>query len=54
VITGAQRRLRRRCKELDITYVYEKQDNKIAATKMFCEKPGERSEVAFLGDDLPI
>jgi len=45
VITGrSSAALRRRCKELDIEFVYEKQGHKTGA---------QESEVAFLGDDLP-
>src|SRR5258708_12238705 len=46
--------LRRRCKELDIEFVYEKQGHKIAAYEDVLRKTGAKeSEVAFLGDDLP-
>jgi 3-deoxy-D-manno-octulosonate 8-phosphate phosphatase (KDO 8-P phosphatase) len=55
VITGrGSPALRRRCKELDITFVYEKQGHKIAAYEDVLRKTGAKeSEVAFLGDDLP-
>ena len=55
VITGrASAALRRRCKELDIEFVYEKQGHKIAAYEDVLRKTGAKeSEVAFLGDDLP-
>jgi len=55
VITGrASAALRRRCKELDIEFVYEKQGHKIAAYEDVLRKTGaQESEVAFLGDDLP-
>jgi 3-deoxy-D-manno-octulosonate 8-phosphate phosphatase (KDO 8-P phosphatase) len=55
VITGrASAALRRRCKELDITFVYEKQGHKIAAYEDVLRRTGAKeSEVAFLGDDLP-
>ena len=55
VITGrSSAALRRRCKELDIEFVYEKQGHKIAAYEDILRKTGAKeSEVAFLGDDLP-
>jgi 3-deoxy-D-manno-octulosonate 8-phosphate phosphatase (KDO 8-P phosphatase) len=55
VITGrSSPALRRRCKELDIEFVYEKQGHKIAAYEDVLRKAGvKESEVAFLGDDLP-
>src|SRR5713226_831199 len=55
VITGrGSPALRRRCKELDIEFVYEKQGHKIAAYEDVLRKTGAKeSEVAFLGDDLP-
>src|SRR6266581_2633492 len=55
VITGrGSPALRRRCKELDIEFVYEKQGHKIAAYEDVLRKTGaQESEVAFLGDDLP-
>ena len=55
VITGRGcAALRRRCKELDIEFVYEKQGHKIAAYEDVLRKTGvKESEVAFLGDDLP-
>ncbi len=46
--------LRRRCKELDVEFVYEKQGHKIAAYEDVLRKTGvQEAEVAFLGDDLP-
>ena len=55
VITGrSSAALRRRCKELDVEFVYEKQGHKIAAYEDVLRKTGAKeSEVAFLGDDLP-
>src|SRR5881296_2983674 len=55
VITGrGSAALRRRCKELDVEFVYEKQGHKIAAYEDILRKTGAKeSEVAFLGDDLP-
>lgn len=55
VVTGrSSPALRRRCKELDIEFVYEKQGHKIAAYEDILRKTGvQESEVAFLGDDLP-
>ncbi len=55
VITGrSSAALRRRCKELDVEFVYEKQGHKVAAYEDVLRKTGVReSEVAFLGDDLP-
>ena len=55
VITGrGSAALRRRCKELDIEFVYEKQGHKVAAYEDILRKTGAKeSEVAFLGDDLP-
>src|SRR5258708_21165547 len=55
VITGrGSAALRRRCKELDVEFVYEKQGHKIAAYEDVLRKTGAKeSEVAFLGDDLP-
>src|SRR5881296_4714406 len=55
VITGrGSAALRRRCKELDIEFVYEKQGHKIAAYEDVLRKTGAKeSEVAYLGDDLP-
>ena len=55
VITGrGSAALRRRCKELDIEFVYEKQGHKIAAYEDVLRRTGAKeSEVAFLGDDLP-
>ena len=55
VITGrSSPALRRRCKELDVEFVYEKQGHKIAAYEDVLRKTGAKeSEVAYLGDDLP-
>lgn len=55
VITGrSSPALRRRCKELDVEFVYEKQGHKIAAYEEVLRKTGaQESEIAFLGDDLP-
>ena len=55
VITGrSSAALRRRCKELDVEFVYEKQGHKIAAYEDVLRKTGAKeSAVAFLGDDLP-
>jgi 3-deoxy-D-manno-octulosonate 8-phosphate phosphatase (KDO 8-P phosphatase) len=55
VITGRESpALRRRARELDIEFVYEKQPHKIAAYEEILKKSGAKeSEVAFLGDDLP-
>jgi 3-deoxy-D-manno-octulosonate 8-phosphate phosphatase (KDO 8-P phosphatase) len=55
VITGRESpALRRRCRELDIEFVYEKQPHKIAAYEEILKKASVREfEVAFLGDDLP-
>ena len=55
VITGRESpALRRRCGELGIEFVYEKQPHKIAAYEEILKKSGaNESEVAFLGDDLP-
>jgi 3-deoxy-D-manno-octulosonate 8-phosphate phosphatase (KDO 8-P phosphatase) len=55
VITGrGSAALRRRCKELDVEFVYEKQGHKIAAYEDVLRRTGAKeSEVAFLGDDLP-
>jgi 3-deoxy-D-manno-octulosonate 8-phosphate phosphatase (KDO 8-P phosphatase) len=55
VITGRESpALRRRCRELNIEFVYEKQPHKIEAYEEILKKTGAReSEVAFLGDDLP-
>jgi 3-deoxy-D-manno-octulosonate 8-phosphate phosphatase (KDO 8-P phosphatase) len=55
VITGrGSAALRRRCKELDIEFVYEKQGHKVAAYEDILRRTGvKESEVAFLGDDLP-
>jgi 3-deoxy-D-manno-octulosonate 8-phosphate phosphatase (KDO 8-P phosphatase) len=55
VITGRESpALRRRARELDIEFVYEKQPHKIAAYEEILEKTGvPESAVAYLGDDLP-
>src|SRR5580692_5774197 len=55
VITGrGSAALRRRCNELSIEFVYEKQPHKIAAYEEILKKTGAKeSEVAYLGDDLP-
>jgi 3-deoxy-D-manno-octulosonate 8-phosphate phosphatase (KDO 8-P phosphatase) len=55
VITGrGSAATRRRARELDIEFVYEKQPHKIAAYEEILKKTGAaESEVAFLGDDLP-
>jgi 3-deoxy-D-manno-octulosonate 8-phosphate phosphatase (KDO 8-P phosphatase) len=55
VITGRESAaLRRRCHELSIEFVHEKQPTKIAAYEDTLQKSGAReSEVAYLGDDLP-
>jgi 3-deoxy-D-manno-octulosonate 8-phosphate phosphatase (KDO 8-P phosphatase) len=55
VITGRESAaLRRRMKELNVEFVYEKQPHKIAAYEEILQKAavGE-DEVAYLGDDLP-
>jgi len=55
VITGRESpALRRRARELDVEFVYEKQPHKIAAYEEILRKTGvPESAVAFLGDDLP-
>src|ERR1700704_1813973 len=55
VITGRESAaMRRRARELDIEFVYEKQPHKIAAYEEILKKTGAvESEVAYLGDDLP-
>jgi 3-deoxy-D-manno-octulosonate 8-phosphate phosphatase (KDO 8-P phosphatase) len=55
VITGRESAaLRRRCKEMSIEFVYEKQPHKIAAYEEILKKTGvPESAVAYLGDDLP-
>jgi 3-deoxy-D-manno-octulosonate 8-phosphate phosphatase (KDO 8-P phosphatase) len=55
VITGRESAaLRRRCKEMGIEFVYEKQPQKTAAYEEVLKKANvQESEVAFLGDDLP-
>jgi 3-deoxy-D-manno-octulosonate 8-phosphate phosphatase (KDO 8-P phosphatase) len=55
VITGRESAaLRRRMKELNVEFVYERQPHKIAAYEEILQKAavGE-DEVAYLGDDLP-
>jgi 3-deoxy-D-manno-octulosonate 8-phosphate phosphatase (KDO 8-P phosphatase) len=55
VITGRESpALRRRARELDMEFVYEKQPHKIGAYEEILKKTGvPESDVAFLGDDLP-
>jgi 3-deoxy-D-manno-octulosonate 8-phosphate phosphatase (KDO 8-P phosphatase) len=55
VITGRESAaLRRRARELNIEFVYEKQPQKVAAYEEILKKTGvAESEVAYLGDDLP-
>src|SRR3984893_230387 len=55
VITGRESAaLRRRARELDIEFVYEKQPTKMAAYDEILRKTGvPDSAVAYLGDDLP-
>ena len=55
VITGRESpALRRRCKEMDIEFVYEKQPHKIPALEEILQKAGvPESAVAYVGDDLP-
>ncbi len=55
VITGRESAaLRRRCKEMGIEFVYEKQPQKIPAYEEILRKAGvPDSAVAYLGDDLP-
>jgi 3-deoxy-D-manno-octulosonate 8-phosphate phosphatase (KDO 8-P phosphatase) len=55
VITGRESAaLRRRARELDIEFIYEKQPVKIPAYEEILKKTGlVESRVAFLGDDLP-
>ena len=55
VITGRESAaLRRRARELQIEFVYEKQAEKTAAYEEILKKTGVgESAVAFLGDDLP-
>jgi 3-deoxy-D-manno-octulosonate 8-phosphate phosphatase (KDO 8-P phosphatase) len=55
VITGRESAaMRRRARELNIEFVYEKQAHKIAAFEEILKKTGaSESEVAYLGDDLP-
>ena len=55
VITGRESAaLRRRCKEMGIEFVYEKQPQKIPAYEEILRKAGVAdSAVAYLGDDLP-
>jgi len=54
VITGRESAaLRRRCKEMGIEFVYEKQPQKIPAYEEVLKKTGvPESAVAYLGDDL--
>jgi len=55
VITGRESAaLRRRAKEMDIEFIYEKQPHKIPAFEEILKKAGlTESQVAYLGDDLP-
>jgi len=55
VITGRESAaLRRRMKEMGVTFVYEKQPNKIPAFEEILAKAGvTEAQVAYLGDDLP-
>jgi len=55
VVTGRESpALRRRAKEMDIEFVYEKQPYKIPALEEILKKAGvTESEVAYVGDDLP-
>lgn len=55
VITGRESpAMRRRARELNIEFVYEKQPHKIAAYEEILKKTGAAEfEVAYLGDDLP-
>jgi 3-deoxy-D-manno-octulosonate 8-phosphate phosphatase (KDO 8-P phosphatase) len=55
VITGRESAaMRRRARELNIEFVYEKQPHKIAAYEEILKKTGAaETEVAYLGDDLP-
>ena len=55
VITGRESAaLRRRCKEMGIEFVYEKQPQKIPAYEEVLKKASVTdAEVAYLGDDLP-
>ncbi|MGA2421415.1 MAG: HAD hydrolase family protein [Candidatus Acidiferrum sp.] len=55
VITGRESAaLRRRCREMGIEFVYEKQAQKIPAYEEVLQKAGVTdSQVAYLGDDLP-
>jgi 3-deoxy-D-manno-octulosonate 8-phosphate phosphatase (KDO 8-P phosphatase) len=55
VITGRESAaLRRRCKEMGIEFVYEKQPQKIPALEEILAKAGvNEAQVAYLGDDLP-
>jgi 3-deoxy-D-manno-octulosonate 8-phosphate phosphatase (KDO 8-P phosphatase) len=55
VITGRESAaMRRRAKELNIEFVYEKQPHKMAAFEEIMKKAGVvESQVAYLGDDLP-
>jgi 3-deoxy-D-manno-octulosonate 8-phosphate phosphatase (KDO 8-P phosphatase) len=55
VITGRESAaLRRRMRELNVEFVYEKQPHKIAAYEEILQKANvKEEEVAYLGDDLP-
>lgn len=55
VVTGRESAaLRRRCQEMDIEFVYEKQAHKIPALEEIMRKAGvTESAVAYVGDDLP-
>jgi 3-deoxy-D-manno-octulosonate 8-phosphate phosphatase (KDO 8-P phosphatase) len=55
VITGRESpAMRRRARELQIEFVYEKQPTKMAAYEEILKKTGvPESAVAYLGDDLP-
>jgi 3-deoxy-D-manno-octulosonate 8-phosphate phosphatase (KDO 8-P phosphatase) len=55
VITGRESpALRRRAREMDMEFVYEKQPHKLGAYEEILKKAGvPESNVAFLGDDLP-
>src|SRR5258708_16965559 len=55
VITGRESAaMRRRARELQIEFVYEKQPTKTAAYEEILKKTGApESAVAYLGDDLP-
>ena len=55
VITGRESpALRRRMRELNVEFVYEKQPHKIAAYEEILKKTAvTEDQVAYLGDDLP-